>query len=129
MILENGAGEILLLRRSIAPCLGEWDLPGGFINGGETGEEGARREVQEELGITPALECFLGAFPSIYGESERATLALTYLMVLTPEEEASITLDLEENSEARWFAPEALPEVAFADGRLAVEAWRALRRR
>lgn len=45
-IVFNQAGEILMMRR-----LGKWDLPKGKIDPGETTEEGAIREVEEECGL------------------------------------------------------------------------------
>jgi ADP-ribose pyrophosphatase YjhB (NUDIX family) len=40
--------KVLLCKRSIEPRLGKWTLPGGFLENGETIEEGALREMQEE---------------------------------------------------------------------------------
>lgn len=41
-------GMILLCRRAIEPRKGFWTLPAGFMEEGESVEEGARREVREE---------------------------------------------------------------------------------
>jgi ADP-ribose pyrophosphatase YjhB (NUDIX family) len=40
--------QVLLCRRSIEPGKGKWTLPSGFMENGETVEEGALREVREE---------------------------------------------------------------------------------
>ena len=42
-------GEIVLLRRGFDPGKGLWTFPGGFVDLGETVEEAARREAQEEI--------------------------------------------------------------------------------
>ncbi len=42
---------ILVIRRAIAPRVGELALPGGFINFGETWQEAGAREVLEETGV------------------------------------------------------------------------------
>ena len=42
------AGRILLCRRAIEPRLGFWTIPAGFMENGETTQEGARRESLEE---------------------------------------------------------------------------------
>ncbi len=42
--------RILLCRRAIEPGYGQWTLPGGFMENGETVEQGAMRETMEECG-------------------------------------------------------------------------------
>lgn len=49
--LTNDADELLLVQRSVEPRRGYWTLPGGFVEVGETPEEGAIRELQEETGL------------------------------------------------------------------------------
>jgi mutator protein MutT len=59
VILVRSDGQILLGRRHVDPdkadsafrSAGEWCLPGGKLDWGETLEEGAKREVQEETGL------------------------------------------------------------------------------
>jgi mutator protein MutT len=45
-IVFNAKNQLLIMKR-----LGKWDLPKGKIDPGETNEEGALREVEEECGI------------------------------------------------------------------------------
>jgi len=42
------AGKVLLCRRAIEPRKGFWTLPAGFLENGETSQEGAQRELFEE---------------------------------------------------------------------------------
>lgn len=46
---EDGA-QVLLCKRNIEPCRGKWTLPAGFMELGETTEQGAARETDEEAG-------------------------------------------------------------------------------
>ena len=50
----HGGQEVLLIRRGKAPRHGEWSIPGGHQEFGETVRETAQREVMEETGVTIA---------------------------------------------------------------------------
>ncbi|MFY9747397.1 MAG: NUDIX hydrolase [Acidobacteriaceae bacterium] len=47
----GGAKQVLLIRRGQEPLKGEWSLPGGAVELGETLEEAVCREVLEETGL------------------------------------------------------------------------------
>lgn len=51
---------LLLVRRASRHGRGNWQLPGGFIEPDETIEQAVVREVQEEAGVTAAVEAVLG---------------------------------------------------------------------
>ena len=43
--------KLLLVKRAVEPAKGQWGLPGGFIELGETPNEGAIRELKEETNL------------------------------------------------------------------------------
>jgi len=53
VLKRNGAGvEVLLIRRGKPPRAGEWSIPGGRQEWGESVRETAEREILEETGVT-----------------------------------------------------------------------------
>jgi ADP-ribose pyrophosphatase YjhB (NUDIX family) len=118
-------GEFLALRRNREPMKGRWNMPGGFVERGESGSEAAAREVREETGLEVEVVEALGAFPSRYGSGEEAEpiLGLAYrCRVAGGVEEIS-----DESDEAGWFSLAAFPEPAFADEQRVLALLRARR--
>ena len=54
--------RFVLCRRAIAPRIGFWTLPAGFMEEGETAEEGAAREAMEEACAKIEIEGLLGCY-------------------------------------------------------------------
>jgi 8-oxo-dGTP diphosphatase len=53
---EAGKRGLVVVRRDVEPCRGQLALPGGYIEVGETWQEGAVRELKEETGLDASAE-------------------------------------------------------------------------
>jgi ADP-ribose pyrophosphatase YjhB (NUDIX family) len=61
-VVAHADEKILLCRRAIEPRRGMWTLPAGFLELGESVEEGARREAMEEACAELEVETVLGVY-------------------------------------------------------------------
>lgn len=104
-------GKVLLIRRAVEPALGQWALPGGFMEIGETPEEAALRELAEETGVEGKVKRLLGV---VYQGSARYGSVVVMGFVLEASGEPRPGSDAEE---AGFFAPDASPPLAFASHR------------
>ena len=79
-LIVNEKNELLVCRRAKEPAKGTLDLPGGFLDMDETGEEGVIREVKEETGMEVLQAEYLFSIPNryLYSDFEVHTLDLFY---------------------------------------------------
>ena len=109
---------MLLQRRAVDPRSGYWTFPGGFLEVGETAEDGARREAKEEVG----LDVTLGGILGVYSRPDVAIVVVVYRGAAGAGE--AIVGD-SESSEAGWFAAADIPwdELAFETTASALRDW------
>ena len=72
--------RVLLIQRGHAPMLGEWSLPGGALEVGETLEEGVKREVLEETGLVVVPVAMVEVFDRI-ARNDAGRVQFHYVLV------------------------------------------------
>lgn len=112
LIVTDETGNLLLVRRSVAPKKGFWCLPGGYMELGEEPEEAALRELKEETGLSGRIDHLVGVAASsnaIYGTVALICYAVTaYEGTMMPGDDAA---------EVAFFSVDRLPEIAFESHR------------
>lgn len=110
-------GRVYLTRRALEPGAGRWTYPGGFLEIGESAQEGARRETEEETQLRIEVGRLIGA----YSRPHAGVVTMIY--------EASVVggqaLPGAETSEVRDFGPDEIPwtELAFTTAESALRDW------
>jgi mutator protein MutT len=113
-LILDAAGQILITRRAHEPGLSKLGLPGGVIEGGETGEQACARETLEEVGLKiPAASFrYFMSLPNRYPFQGFIWPTLDLFYVARIESFEGIAIQTSEVSE--WF-PLSLSAEPFAD--------------
>lgn len=74
--------RVLLVRRGNPPFEGQYALPGGFVEAGETVEVACRRELMEETGIDAGELHLVGVFSQPGRDPRGPTVSVAYLSVI-----------------------------------------------
>ena len=100
--------RILLVKRAVEPQKGEWCLPGGFIENGETSAETALRELEEETGLKGYSPTLLGIETHLNGYFGDILL-IGYEVTL----QSYTPTAGDDAAEAEFFGPAEMPDIAF----------------
>ena len=100
-VVWRRAGDTIAIAVAHRPRYDDWSLPKGKLDAGETWEDAALREVEEEIG----LRCRLGEelTPVSYRDRKGREKVVRYWL-MEPEREVTFTPN-DEVDELRWLAP------------------------
>ena len=123
---SEGQLKIALIERKTEPFKGMWAIPGGFMEGEETIEETARRELEEETGVRDVYLEEFGVF-SERGRDPRGPTITVALFALIDSTKCTLTAT-EDASQAKWWEAYAIPHLAFDHNKIYQKALESLRR-
>ena len=103
--------KMLLIQRDIEPFEGKWALPGGFIRVGESVDDCARRELEEETGLKNIFLEQLQSFGAPDRDPREHVVTVAYYALVNLIEHAPKAATDARN--AAWFSLEDIPTLAF----------------
>jgi 8-oxo-dGTP diphosphatase len=114
-VIWNEAGQVLLIRRRNPPRAGQWSLPGGKLERGESLHQALRREIREETGLEVEILGLAGvaeiADDRALGGSGRQYVLIDY----GTRVRAGTARAASDAAEAAWFGPDDLAQLPLWD--------------
>ena len=115
--------KVLLVQRGIEPYKGRWAFPGGFLQMDESAEEGALRELREETGLSGAFIRQFHTFSAPDRDPRERVITIAFYALVRIEEVTGV----DDAADARWFALDEVPQLAFDHDQILRTAEQALR--
>lgn len=116
IVIDKGA--ILLVKRDREPARGEWSLPGGRVEAGETLREALVREVREETGIDIDVDGLIGVAERVVRDDDGA-ITFHYVILDYVCHARTNTLNPgDDAADARWVSVDALGDMTLTSGLL-----------
>ena len=113
LIVEDG--RVLLVKRGHPPLKGEWSVPGGAVEIGETLREAAAREACEETSLTVQVMDLLGVYDRVLRDLEGRTLYHYVLIDFLCQRVQGEALAAGDAEQVRWYTPEEAANLPLAE--------------
>ena len=113
-------GKIVLIKRKEEPFQGQYALPGGFVEYGETVEAALRREVLEETGLVVDVSSLVGIYSDPHRDPRGHVVSAAFAAVIVSGALASGS----DAAEANFWEITNLPPLAFDHAQIIRDALR-----
>lgn len=101
--------QVLLIERGVEPFKGKWAFPGGFLRMDESVEECASRELMEETGLAATYMEQFHCFSAPGRDPRERVLSIAFFAIV----KAEAVRGGDDAAQARWFALDEVPQLAF----------------
>lgn len=108
--IQSGVLKVLLVKRRIAPFLGQHAIPGGFVHENEDLDQAALRELREETGVTDVYLEQLYSFGAPGRDPRGRVISIAYFALISADRQLKAGSDA---AEANWWPVKELPTLAF----------------
>lgn len=112
VLIVNDQNHILMARRLGSHGASTWSVPGGHLEYGESFEECAIREVEEETGLQIQNPVFVQVTNNIFHDEEKHSVTL-FMKADYPLGQRVQNPEPEKTEDWQWISPKALPEKLF----------------
>lgn len=119
-VVFDAKGCVLLVRRKFPPFKGQYALPGGFVEIGETVEGACRRELMEETGVKASRLHLVG----VYSDPKRDPRGHTCAVVFATRVRRAKAQAGDDAAAADWIKNWRKAELAFDHGKVVADAER-----
>jgi 8-oxo-dGTP diphosphatase len=113
IIIEDG--RVLLVKRGHPPLAGEWSIPGGVLEVGETLREAAIREAREETCLRVEPADLLGVYDRVSRDDDGGTVYHYVLIDFLCRRVGGEARAADDADEVRWFTLEEAGELALPE--------------
>jgi len=108
--IQQGVLKVLLVKRGIAPFVGKFAIPGGFVLENEDLEQAAVRELREETGVSDVYLEQLYSFGNPKRDPRGRVVTIAYFALISADRKLKAGSDA---AEAAWYPMDDLPPLAF----------------
>ena len=106
---------VVLVKRGHPPLAGEWSIPGGVLEMGETLRQAAAREALEETGLTVEVGELLGVYDRILRDADERTRYHYVLIDFLCRRIAGDPEAAGDAADARWFGRGEIGQLSLAE--------------